>query len=361
MQNRQVQVNSAAYFERLLRRCRGLTTPSLDPGNLREIWDVRDLMHEAESLFLAVARGDSSPLLKDVSRIGRLQQLEEIAIRGCLLFTSPDKGRFEAARIAIRMLVEDQYVLESAFSAAAEALMATFHDSSSPLVWSDSAVAALTYDLRAMARHCKRRVEAGKNIVICLDTSLGMKEVLSNLQTRISKLCEEICGAEDFLSFVFYSDIVDRARSSLLEEKCVVIDRLREVCANQLSASGTANTSLALDYTIELVRNASSVIARGNDTWIILVTNGNGWTGQAALDSRLAALSRERWAAMKVVVLGVNFDDAMMDRCSVLGRRKDCLVISTESDIPSLDDAFFDAAVHIQGRGSIDGLTMEKF
>ena len=127
--SRQLQKHSSAYFERLLRRARGLIELSRNGFVLDEIWNIEEILQEAESLLFVVRRLPNSPLFAEVSRLGRLQQLESITIEA----EKRIKGNIsEAAHIGMRMLVEDEYIDGSAFECAACTLASFLRETNPP-------------------------------------------------------------------------------------------------------------------------------------------------------------------------------------------------------------------------------------
>jgi len=107
-----------AYFNLILRRIRGLLI--LMKASLPDKWGIEDLLTNAVEIIIN-ARRDSgeSVLFVDVAMAGRMQQLDILLIE---YFSSIKGDTREAARIGVRMLMEDDYVLPDAALKALEAL-----------------------------------------------------------------------------------------------------------------------------------------------------------------------------------------------------------------------------------------------
>lgn len=109
---------AASYWNRLFRRINCLLAFYHDQG-LRDIWDAETLLDEADQLVMAAWEIPNAPLFQQVTPLGRRQQLEGSAILLCLQIGQEE----QAFRLAMRMFVEDEYLLESSFIPAAECLL----------------------------------------------------------------------------------------------------------------------------------------------------------------------------------------------------------------------------------------------
>jgi hypothetical protein len=75
-----------------------------------------DLVEQADLLLQMAWDEENVPLFRDVSKVGRLQQLEGAVIVGLEL----NAGKYEeAAQLAMRMMVEDEFIINSSFDIAA--------------------------------------------------------------------------------------------------------------------------------------------------------------------------------------------------------------------------------------------------
>ena len=199
LENKQLFSNASSYFSRLLRRINCLAAFYDDIG-LREIWDAQVLLDEAIQLASAAAqanyRGRSCPLFREVHHSGRQQQLEGLEI--LLAMNSGDNLR--AAKIGMRMIVEDMYLLESSFIRAAEALLRVMKDHDTCEDNEDTAFSKRTTEcvrdeLRSMIKSCKKEsIDIGKNAVFVFEMcpSEWRNNNNSGATTSTSSLMDEL-------------------------------------------------------------------------------------------------------------------------------------------------------------------------
>jgi hypothetical protein len=91
------------------------------------------------------------PLFREVQRDGRRQQLESSAI--LLAIHSECDDPLHAAKLGMRMLVEDLYILEPAFVRAAEALLEAIEGGN--VVFSQDTVDCTSRELKLMLDSCR--------------------------------------------------------------------------------------------------------------------------------------------------------------------------------------------------------------
>lgn len=143
-------LHSVEYFCRLSRRAIGLLD-FYDDDEVRAIWDVAEVVEDADRFLFAAWDQPSAPLFINMNRIGRLQQLESLAI-----LLDIRRGRtMEAVRLAMRMLVEDENILECPFRMAATALLNFTRDDEWSDAWSQKTKSSMRVDLRTMLRTCR--------------------------------------------------------------------------------------------------------------------------------------------------------------------------------------------------------------
>jgi len=211
LEKKQLFANASSYFSRLLRRINCLAAFYDDVG-LREIWDARALLDEAQQLASVAAKVSSRvktcPFFREVNRTGRQQQLEGLEI--LLAMNSGDPTR--AARIGMRMLIEDVYLLESAFVRAAESLLVFMKegDEDQNISFSKWSIERTRLDLRTMVKSCKREsLGVGKNGVFVFElcpsqwktSTTGRTErdrlILDELKTQCLQLYDNSFQADD--------------------------------------------------------------------------------------------------------------------------------------------------------------------
>lgn len=139
------------YFNRLLRRISCLTVCLQGFQDLRQLWDPETLLDEADQMVAAAWTATNCPLFREVQRDGRRQQLESSAI--LLAIHSECDDPLHAAKLGMRMLVEDLYILEPAFVRAAEALLEAIEGGN--VVFSQDTVDCTSRELKLMLDSCR--------------------------------------------------------------------------------------------------------------------------------------------------------------------------------------------------------------
>jgi len=110
--------NKAVYFSLLLGRIRGILL--LMKMSLPDKWGIEDMFDSAVELVVAARKDpEENVLFNDVAFAGRMQELDALIID---YFSCIKKDTKQAARIGIRMLIEDEYVLPDAALGAITAL-----------------------------------------------------------------------------------------------------------------------------------------------------------------------------------------------------------------------------------------------
>jgi hypothetical protein len=180
---------------------------------LQSTWDVRHLLQDADKLLFAAWKEESAPLFNELSRIGRLQQLECATIRYLLCC----QNFVAAALVGIRMFVEDSYLLDDAFKMAAVALSEFSKDVSS-YIWEESTKTTLKTDLRKMLR--KRRqidVDVRKCVVFAieLDHTWSDHPILDMINTNMLSLYDNCCFDDDFVGLLSHATNWDNLNLSL--------------------------------------------------------------------------------------------------------------------------------------------------
>jgi hypothetical protein len=348
---RQVKRNSGVYYERLLRRCLGLTIPAVRCEYLNDDWDVRDLLHEADSLLAAVGPDDSSPMFQDMNPIARLQQLEENAIRKKWM----DGEGPDSANIAIRMLVEDEFLLEPAFVAAARAFTASFAAKTRPVSWDDASIDDINDSLRAMAKKCKAKIDIGKNVIFVDSTSSkNGSEVRKNMTT----LYADICDTDDFVGLVVCDDAVCEDMSFPLSCKKGMQQEHLASLAGERSCSGKTDLNAAFQAVLGMIRDAPAVTRR-KETWVILSTDAQTLSGAETGDWNIEDVFKGVGDMINIVIVGVELKFAVDETCKRICSEKNSLYINAFA--PCVDAAFGEVANHIQGSQTLGGITMETF
>jgi hypothetical protein len=327
---------------------------------LRIAWDVRDLIQDADNFLSAAWEEESAPLFRDVSREGRLQQLECITIRYLLCC-----GDFlAAASVGIRMFVEDTYLLDDAFKMAAVALSEFSKDVSSN-IWDDSTKATLKSDLRKMLRKRRRiDVDVGKCVVFSveLDHRWVDHPILEMINTNMLGLYDDCCFEDDYVGLVAHAANHDMNLKLLLKSDYEGIQRNS---LDMATSSARSAFNATAPFAIQMIVDNS--ISMEIDSFIVLLLDGSAYDGRImrSLRMQIQLLNERRETQVHIFILGIHIDDEKITT--------DCKYICTASKlseyfgitIANIDNVF--AMIRNLMRGPLigdtlnKGITMEKF
>jgi hypothetical protein len=353
--------NAAPYFSRLLRRINCLAAFYDDVG-LREIWDAELLLDEADQLATAAAEVSAKgkcPLFREISQVGRQQQLESSGI----LLAMRNENFLHAAKIGIRMLVEDNFLLESSFADAAEALLHILKDDD--MAFSGRAIASTKQSLRAMLKSCRRvSLDTGKNCIFAFELSpkWSNRPMLEELNAECLDFYDTSFSPDDQIA-VLANNVDDDMTVELgSKEENEGLQRSTIDVATSSCTSGSIQPifPLALQMLID------SALSLQSDSFIILVTDG---CTQEAMDvsliqSQVERCNVERTYLIHLLIIGIEIEDdhqrSMLESLGHVSRSS--VYINANSD--TLDHAFHSISAIVNGRLSnqlISFLTMEKF
>lgn len=351
--------NSAEYFERIVRRLLGLIVLSSDM-RVRDIWDCRELLKDLDSLLFAAWDQPHAPLFRDLDRTGRLQQLEDVAIR----METSLKNHVEAARLAMRMLIEDEYILESAFLSAATALL-TYTTLGQAVQWSTETIVSSKADLRKILKSCKgSSLDAGKCLVVCLELSEAWKD--SPLLSKISDSClllyDEYFNDNDYISAVSSREDVDESFRLELNRKGVQNRTQFEAVTRY---TGGATLQATIPIAVQML--ADKPECRDNDTYVIAVIDSASWGSFSpeAIRHQVDRMNRERDTVINIIIIGLDIQSQeVRESCVEL-----CMVskasIFLEATADTIDALFDQVSLIITKQSAcgtmLGGITMEKF
>lgn len=352
IRTRQVKLNSECYFERLIRRGAGLTS-SMRCATA----DIEELLHEADSLLCSIGKDEQAPLIQTMSLCGRLQQLEEVAIRNEL-----KRGNFDdAARFAVRMLIEDDFLIESAFSAAAEAILLSI-EHCQDMPWTQESIVIVKGHFRRMLKACKSSVSLPsleKNIIFSLDANLGCNEErLHAIQNGMVTLCDKVCHLNDKFGLVVFSAGAanNEAGFPLVGPTSSIASQLINFSFDATSPSIGSNLSQGFQQALNMVERSETA------TWLVLVTNCQSWMDRERWDSvqkEYLFLSREQ--PIHFLVVGIDLSESITSTLRSICRQRDSAFIETHDNVQSISEAFAEVTAIIEGSATLRGFAMEKF
>mmetsp|Transcript_13843 Transcript_13843/g.24804 ORF Transcript_13843/g.24804 Transcript_13843/m.24804 type:complete len:565 (+) Transcript_13843:1101-2795(+) len=362
LSHRQIFSNSSLYFSRLLRRINCLAAFYDDIG-LQEIWDAEVLIDEADSLAAAAwdahAKGGNCPLFRDVSQTGRRQQLEGSAI--LLAFRSEDY--LQAAKLGIRMLVEDSFILESAFARSAEALLQIMKDDD--IDFSKKTISSTRDGLRSMLKSCRKvSLDIGKNAVFAFEMSpkWANSAILEELNTRCLDLYDNSFAADDQIGVV-----ANNVKDAMVVELGMKGENegRQKTFIDVATSSSTSDSSQAC-FPVSLQMLIDSPSSLQSDSFVILFTDGSfqDTIDFSSLKSQVERLNLERNNQIHVLVIGFEINNertrSLLEKLGNVSKSSFFL----EANPGNLESAFRSISSVIDCRLSnqfISFLTMEKF
>ena len=359
LEKRLVFQNSDQYFCRLIRRIFGLSTYCHDE-ELKKIWNVRDVIHDADSLLFAAWNEASAPVFKDLGRVNRLQQLEAAALRLELC----EGNTAEAARMGMRMLAEDEYILESAFPVAATAILESMR-SDDGISWSQSTCQSLMKDLRRMSSACRNvSLDLGKCFIFALELNERWEggPLLEKVKSHCLRIFDKTCTDEDYVGVAAYTVRGDQTLG--LGRKRFNADQQREML-DVATTSTSEMVSPSLPYAMQMVVDSGATSEK--DSFILLFTDGYSWdpSGYRSIKEQIEKMNRERKTSIHLIIVGLDIEDEeVVEECKAMCSisQPSFFVEVTLENVDAVFASIISVVNPLQLRGpSLCGITMEKF
>lgn len=355
-------------FNRLLRRLHGLASLRVVDPEVWQVWDVNDLVEEADLMLQAAWSEAAAPLFKGVGKVGRLQQLE-----GAVMSLELSSGKnAEAARLGMRMLVEDEYIIDTSFVVAAEALLRFMRERGPSSRWAPQHIFKSRREIRKMLKSSKNTsLDTGKSLILCVELSekWGDDGALSKLNSNCLSLYDEQCGDDDYVGMVSFSEQAERNLILKLSRKETGEHEQRKAIdvATRFTVGNKAHPAFPSAADIVVVSAAS----RTTDTFIIYITDGSTWNAgsKSLMEMQIDRLNKKRSVSIDVIIIGLELEDRAIadefrDICLTTRSRHSVYIDATRDTV---DSAFDQAASLISSRGTSAsrriqlGITMEKF
>ena len=276
-----------AEFEGLLRRTRGILSLVRNFG-FEDPWGIDSLITRAETLLNDAEY--SSKLFESISRIGRKQQIDDLRIQ--YLLCKQDFSK--AGEIAMRMLVEDEYIIDTIATNATNAVEQYFKAKKIRIALNP------TQYLKRETRKAQVNVlQEAKNIFFCLDYSGSMagermKRANKNLlwvykglyekwclvdrvlcRPKISLFCSirytsEHCQDKDQVGFIRFNHDIDEGLWFPLGKKGDWQVVQEAVLQQATDAEGGTRLYAALNRCVTQILKVQTK----SDTWIVALTDG---------------------------------------------------------------------------------------
>ena len=350
---------SDKYFWRLIRRIYGLSTHCYD-GELREVWDVRAVIQDADELLLAAWNKESAPVFRDLGRVNRLQQLECAALRLELC----EGNTVEAARMAMRMLAEDEFLLECCFPIAATAILESMR-SDDGIIWSPSTCLSFKNDLRSMTSVCRNTsLDLGKCFIFTLELNERWEggPLLAKVKGHCLRIFDTYCKDEDHVGVAAYT--VEGDQTLRLGEKAQNAGRQRAML-DVATTSTSEMVSSSFQYAMQMIVDSSETLEK--DSYILFLTDGYSWDvdDYRSIKRQIEKMNRERMTTIHLVIVGLDIEDEeVVVECRSLSTvsKSSFFAEVTLENVDAVFASVISAFNPIQITGPcLQGITMEKF
>lgn len=358
---------SDILFERLLRRIHGLAILYSFDARVWQVWNVNDLVDQADLMLQAAWDQENAPVFRNVTKVGRLQQLE-----GAVIGLEMATGNIEdAARLAMRMMVEDDFVLDHSFAVAADSIL-RFMREPKQTPWADTSIRRTRAEFRRMRKFAKRTaLEIGRSFVFCFE--ICDKWSGTSLRSSVNEECvafyEEQCNGRDSIGLVALSNSVDSNLIMKLGTKDEAEPTQREAIDEATRQIAAPSSYPALPTAVNMVVEAARVTA--NDVFLIYVTDGCTWDARSfsVMRKKIEGASRRRNSSIDVITIGLEtIDPEFCENCRNLclaTRSRNSKFLTAHRD--TVDEAFESVASVISSSTSSASsrihlaATMERF
>lgn len=351
--------HSDIYFWRLLRRIFGLST-HVNDADVQEVWNVRELVGDADSLLFTAWNEPSAPLFRDAGPVNRLQQLEVAALRLEVCGGHP----FEAARMAMRMLVEDEFILECVFPLAVGALLQSSR-SAQGINWSDATWSSMRNDSRRMSATCRGlSLDLGRCGIFALELNERWEgsSLLNKVKGHCFRIFDECFKDADHVGVAAYT--VRGDQTICLQSKACNYTQQRAML-DMATTSTSEMVSPCLPFAMQMIVDSAATLEK--DTYVFLLTDGYSWDGASylAINHQIDRLNRERKTSVNLIILGFDIEDEeVVQDCQNM-----CTLTKSSSFVEVTEetvDAVFASVIATVNPLSLtdpvlQGLTMEKF
>lgn len=316
--------------------------------NFEDPWGIDSLIEKAE-IMLNDAREEKSNLFKQIERAGRMQQIDDLRIQHELC----KKNSYEAAKIAMRMLVEDEYIIDTVIVNALTAITQYFKAEGIRIPATNS-----THYLRRETRKAQVNVlREAKNIFFCLDYSGSMAgERMERANRNLRWVYDEHCSDKDWVGFIRFNHDVDDKLWFPLGKKGDYKEVQEAILAKALDADGGTRMYAALNRVLTQILNTDTK----NDTWIIALTDGeSSWDHPAKrVVERIQKINKSRSIKIHLIIIGFEVPNSVMKTCEMVTNVTDkSLYIDARGDLLEMDRAFEQVVSVIGGTA----ITMETF
>ena len=361
---------SDVCYDRAIRRLQGLGSLFRVDRAVWQIWDVNDLIDQADTMLQAAWDQEEAPLFRTMTPVGRLQQLE-----GAVINLELVSGKIEeAARLAMRMLVEDEYILDMSFAFAASSVLRYISEQREK-PWPSAAITKTRKEFLKMRKSAKRTsLDIGTCYIFCVELTEKLQETTfrSVLSRELLAFYDEQCGHMDSVGLVALSNSVE---SNLI----LRVGTREQDEANHQDTIRKAARELASDTSYPALPTAVNMVvaaarAKAHDVILIYISDGSIWDSGAfqKMQAKIDKASRRQNASIDVMAigLGVPEDSDFAEHCGklCLAARSRHSRFFSANDADQLEEVFENVgALNSSVKASPEssriqlGITMERF
>jgi hypothetical protein len=368
LESKTLLANSNVIFERSIRRLYGLAQLTKIDSDVWQVWDIYDLVDHSDLMLQAAWNQPDVPLFRCVKRVGRLQELE-----GAVASVEFSSGNLkDAALLSTRMLVEDEYIIESAFVGAADCLLRYSRDVEPANKFSPASLSRLKQELRQMRKSAKKgTIDIGRSYIFCFELSghWNSTDAIHDLQFECLSFYEENCHLTDSFGVVAYDPQEGKLQALKPKQRCANESGHRDAIVNATTGVNCSRFTPALQGAVRMVIDTATSTAC--DVYLVYISDGQAWNKEIfdTLLEKIQKVSCHRSASIDVLALGLavesaEFEEGCRNLC-LATRSRDSKYIATEMD--KIEEAFETLDSSVNSGVSFDrnrlqhGLTMEKF
>ena len=362
---------SDVYFDRLMRRIHGLAILMKIENRIVEVWNPMDLIDEADLMLQAAFEHLDATMFEKVKKVGRLQQLESAAIH-----VEMNSGNFEeAGRHAMRMFIEDEYILASSFQLAGNSLLRLMRMAGDSLQWGEDTVSNVRRELRKMEISQKKQKLSldteGTTFIFCislLNRHLSVDQI-NQINAGCLAIYDEHCQPADSIGVVSIGANGVPAIVGLSEKGKNQEDQRDAIDhGSKRIIENSDSTCSALPAAVDMTMHAASTAL--NDVLLIYVGDGLNEDARsfAEMQKNIELSNNPKDSPIAVIALGLDGNQFFIDDCKNLCLATPSCHFSFLDARGNLLDRAFERATSMisspmaQNLAEIRlGITMEKF
>ncbi|CAB9515800.1 expressed unknown protein [Seminavis robusta] len=334
-------------FGCILRRARGMLTLIQD-SDFRDVWGIDRLIDQASGMMYD-PQYVHSKLFETVGLVARKQQINDLKIQLALI----KDDKLAAAKIAIKMLVEDEYIIDTVSMNCVTTLNKYYNLHGDPMQIPNLAQ-GVKRDTRRGAVDSMREA---KNVIFCLDYSGSMAGArMKRANQNLLWVYEEHCLDKDHVGFVRFNHAVDEKLYFDLSRKGSHQEEHESILTKATDAEGGTRLYAALNKCATMCLNSGNQY----DSWIIALTDGeSAWDFPAKqVIARIDKHNKKGGPQINVIIIGFEVPSQVGESvATITSITEKSLYIDARGGLDEMDNAFETVVAVITGTA----VTMETF